>query len=67
MAEAKEAPVGIQVKRLEKERLQIEQNVLGCELRLYELEEERERLQTNIEASGPALDEIAKKIQALQK
>lgn len=67
MADAKQAPVEIQVKRLERERLQIEQNVLGNELRLYELEEERQRLEDNIEASGPAIAEIEKKIADLKK
>ena len=51
--------------RLEQQMHDIQRNVLGCKIRLIEIEDEKKRLNINIDASAKAMDELKQQIEEL--
>lgn len=51
--------------RLEQQMHDIQRNVLGCKIRLVEIEDEKKRLHTNLDASDTALTELQEQIEQL--
>lgn len=51
--------------RLEQQMHDIQRNVLGCKIRLVEIEDEKKRLHVNIDASDKAMADIRDQMEAL--
>jgi predicted nucleic acid-binding Zn-ribbon protein len=51
--------------RLEQQMHDIQRNVLGCKIRLIEIEDEKKRLHTNIDSSDKAMADLQQQIEEL--